>query len=173
MFSLRLPRGRFMASLLALGALSASAGGGAQAAPTLAALTLEPVLSGLASPLFVTHASDGSGRLFVVEQPGVILVLQPGATAPTVFLDIQSKVIFSGERGLLGLAFHPGYETNRRFFVDYTRRPDGATVIAEYQASAADPNVADTTETVLLTIAQPFVNHNGGMIAFGQDGDLY
>ncbi|HUD71973.1 MAG TPA: PQQ-dependent sugar dehydrogenase [Dongiaceae bacterium] len=153
---------------LALAALHAEAGGGLQAA-----LTLEPVLSGLSSPVFVTHASDGSGRLFVLEQPGQIKVLQPGAAVPTVFLDIRAKVAFGGERGLLGLAFHPDYETNRRFFVDYTRLPDGATVIAEYHASVADPNVADPAETVLLTIAQPFANHNGGMIAFGPDGDLY
>jgi glucose/sorbosone dehydrogenase/BACON domain-containing protein len=103
----------------------------------------------------------------------LIKVLQPGATQPTVFLDIRSRVTSGGERGLLGLAFHPAYETNRRLFVNYTRYPDGATVIAEYQASVANPNVADTVETILLIIAQPFANHNGGMIAFGQDGYLY
>jgi len=91
----------------------------------------------------------------------------------TVFLDIRSKVLFGGEQGLLGLAFHPQYAMNRRFFVNYTRTGDGATVIAEYQASVADSNVANTAETVLLTIAQPFANHNGGMIEFGPDGFLY
>jgi glucose/arabinose dehydrogenase len=162
--------GLFAASLcaLALAALHADADGGVRAA-----LTLEPVLTGLSSPVFVTHASDGSGRLFVLEQPGLIKVLQPGAAVPTVFLDLRAKVSFGGERGLLGLAFHPGYETNGRFFVDYTRLPDGATVIAEYHVSIASPDVADPAETVLLTIAQPFANHNGGMIAFGPDGDLY
>ncbi len=170
MSSIRSKPGLFATSLfaLALAALQAEAGGGIRAA-----LTLEPVLSGLSSPVFVTHASDGSGRLFVLEQPGQIKVLQPGATVPTVFLDIRAKVSFGGERGLLGLAFHPGYETNGRFFVDYTRLPDGATVIAEYHASVANPNVADPAETVLLVIAQPYANHNGGMIAFGPDGDLY
>jgi glucose/arabinose dehydrogenase len=139
-----------------------------------AAIQLQPVLTGLSSPLYVTHARDGSNRLFIVEQGGRILVLPPGANAPSAFLDITAKVLSGGERGLLGLAFHPAYATNRRFFVNYTRQPDGATVIAEYRASASDPNVADTTETILLTIAQPFANHNGGMIEFGpQDGFLY
>ena len=136
------------------------------------AVQLSPVLSGLASPLLVTNAHDGSQRLFVLEQPGRIQVLQPGAVAPTVFLDIAARVQFGGEQGLLGLAFHPQFGVNRRFFVDYTRRPDGATVIAEYQVSA-DPNVADATEKPLLVIPQPFANHNGGMLAFGPDGFLY
>jgi uncharacterized protein (TIGR03437 family) len=82
-------------------------------------------------------------------------------------------VLSGGERGLLGLAFHPQFSSNRRFFVNYTNRPNGATVIAEYKVSASDPNVADTAETILLTIAQPFANHNGGMIDFGRDGFLY
>ncbi|HXG68518.1 MAG TPA: PQQ-dependent sugar dehydrogenase [Blastocatellia bacterium] len=136
-------------------------------------IELEPVLSGLTSPLYVTSARDGSDRLFIVEQPGRILVLQPGATTATVFLNIAEKVSFGGERGLLGLAFHPQYPVNRRFFVNYTRRQDGATVIAEYRVSAANPNVAETNETVLLTVPQPFANHNGGMIEFGPDGHLY
>jgi hypothetical protein len=131
------------------------------------------VLSGLSSPVYVTSARDGTGRLFVLEQPGVVKVLQPGAAAPTVFLDIRDKVAFGGERGLLGLAFHPQFSSSRRLFVDYTRAADGATVIAEYQASPADPDVADPAETVLLVIPQPFANHNGGMLAFGPDGYLY
>ena len=98
--------------------------------------------------------------------------MRPGATTPTVFLDITSKVLSGGEQGLLGLAFHPQFATNSRFFVNYTRQPDGATVIAEYHASA-DPAVTAASETVLLVIAQPFANHNGGMIEFGNDGFLY
>ncbi|MGH9895300.1 MAG: PQQ-dependent sugar dehydrogenase, partial [bacterium] len=101
-------------------------------APHVAAIQLEQVATGLASPTYVTNAHDGSNRLFIVEQPGTIKVLQPGATTPTVFLDITSKVLSGGERGLLGLAFHPSFPTNRRFFVNYTRQTDGATVIAEY-----------------------------------------
>jgi glucose/arabinose dehydrogenase len=141
--------------------------------PASGAIQLEPVLTGLSSPLYLTSARDGTNRLFIVEQPGTIKVLQPGATTPTVFLDITSRVLSGGEQGLLGLAFHPQYTTNRRFFLDYTRQPDGATVIAEYQASTTDPNVAGTSETVLLVIPQPFANHNGGMIEFGPDGFLY
>ena len=102
-----------------------------------------------------------------------IPVLQAGSVSPTLFLDMSSRVLYGGERGLLGLAFHPQFSSNRRFFVNYTRRFDGATVIAEYRVSAANPNVADTTETVLLTIPQPYENHNGGMIEFGPDGYLY
>jgi len=146
---------------------------GGTAGSALAAVQLEPVLTGLSRPVYVTHARDGSNRLFVVEQGGRVKVLQPGAAAPTIFLDITARVLPGGEQGLLGLAFHPSYATNRRFFVNYTRQPDGATVIAEYQTLASDPNVADATETILLTIPQPFANHNGGMIEFGADGFLY
>jgi glucose/arabinose dehydrogenase len=143
---------------------------GGRAAP---AIRLQPVLTGLSSPLYVTNGRDGTNRLFIVEQTGMIKVLQPGANTPTIFLDIGARVLAGGEQGLLGLAFHPGYAINRRFFVTYTRQPDGATVIAEYHASASAPNVADTAETVLLVIPQPFSNHNGGMVEFGPDGFLY
>ena len=143
------------------------------AAPWAAAVELTPVLSGLSSPVLATHAGDGSRRLFVVEQVGRIRVLQPGATTPTTFLDISTRLLAGGERGLLGLAFHPQYTANGRFFVFYTRIGDGALTIAEYRASA-DPNVAGTAETVLLTIPHPGQsNHNGGMLAFGPDGFLY
>ena len=136
------------------------------------AIRLDPVLQGLSSPVYITNAHDGSQRMFVVEQPGRIKVLASGATTPSLFLDITSKVLFGGEQGLLGLAFHPQFATNSRFFVDYTRQTDGATVIAEYHASA-DPNITAASETVLLVIAQPYANHNGGMIEFGGDGYLY
>jgi glucose/arabinose dehydrogenase len=139
----------------------------------VSAVQLVPVLTGLSSPLYLTHAGDGTNRLFVVEQPGRIQVLRLPGSTPAVFLDITPKVLSGGERGLLGLAFHPGYAVNRRFFVHYTRQPDGATVIAEYQASAGDPDLADGTETVLLVVLQPFANHNGGTIEFGPDGFLY
>jgi len=137
------------------------------------ALQLNTVVSGLSSPLFVGHAGDGSNRLFIVEQAGTIRVLQPGSSTPTLFLDIHTKVVAGGEQGLLGLAFHPQYSSNGRFFVNYTQAGDGATVIAEYSVSA-DPNVADpASEKSLLVIAQPYPNHNGGMLAFGTDGYLY
>jgi glucose/arabinose dehydrogenase len=138
-------------------------------------IQLTPVVtSGLSSPLLVTNAHDGSNRLFILQRGGTIMVLQPGSSSPTTFLDITSRVLSGGERGLLGLAFHPEYETNRRFFVNYTRQTDGALQIAEYQASTANPNVAEMDETIILTIPHSNNdNHNGGMIEFGSDGFLY
>ncbi|MGB7921892.1 MAG: PQQ-dependent sugar dehydrogenase [Pyrinomonadaceae bacterium] len=148
-------------------------GVGPQPARAQAAIQLEPVLSGLSSPIYVTSAHDGTNRLFIVERAGIIKVLRPGTTAPSVFLNITSRVLSDGsEQGLLGLAFHPQFSVNRRFFVNYTRKTDGATIIAEYRASA-NPNVAGTAEIVLLTYAQPFPNHNGGVMDFGADGYLY
>ena len=142
-------------------------------ASSLAAIQLTQVTSGLSTPIFAGNAGDGSNRLFIVEQPGVIRVLQAGASTPTVFLDIQARVLFGGERGLLGLAFHPQYATNGRFFVYYSRVDDGTLVIAEYHVSG-NPNVANAAESVLLTIPHPInQNHNGGMLAFGGDGYLY
>jgi hypothetical protein len=136
-------------------------------------IQLTPIIAGgLASPTFVTNAGDGTNRLFITEQPGVIRVLKPGGSVATVFLDIRARVAFGGERGLLGLAFHPRYASNGRFFVYYTRL-DGTIVVAEYRVSAK-PNVANTTGTVLLRIAHPVnANHNGGMLAFAPDGYLY
>ena len=155
-------------ALLLMGAVA-----GGEAA-SVVRIALQPVVAeGVSNPVFVTHAGDGSGRLFVVEQPGRIRVVAGGALAPAPFLDIAARVVSGGERGLLGLAFHPDYPRTRRYFVNYTRRPDGATVIAEYQVSAADSNVSARTERVLLVIEQPYPNHNGGMIAFGADGFLY
>ncbi|MBV9957906.1 MAG: PQQ-dependent sugar dehydrogenase, partial [Acidobacteria bacterium] len=152
--------------------LAASNSASYSAAP--ADITLAPVLSNLSEPVYVGNAHDGSNRLFIVEQAGLIKVLQPGASDPTAFLDIRPKVVAAGELGLLGLCFHPQYQTNRRFYVNYTRSTDAATVIAEYQASAANPNVADVqSERVLLVITDTASNHNGGMIEFGPDGYLY
>jgi hypothetical protein len=143
-------------------------------ASTEAQIQLSPVVSNLSSPVFVGNAGDGLDRLFIVEQAGIIKVLQPGATVPTVFLDLQPKTDQNGEQGLLGLAFHPQYETNGRLFVFYTRPGDGTLVIAEYIASPASASTAGTTERVLLTIPHPTnTNHNGGMLAFGPDGYLY
>jgi len=141
--------------------------------PLVAAIQLAPVVTGLSNPLFVTHAGDGSNRLFIVERGGVIKVLQPGGSSPTVFLDVSARVVAGGEQGLLGLAFHPLYESNGRLFVFYTRAGDGQIVVAEYHVTA-DPNVASTAETIILTIPHPGqTNHNGGMLAFGDDNYLY
>src|SRR5215475_12382492 len=144
-------------------------------APQVATIQLEPVISsGLSSPTFVTNAHDLTNRLFIVERPGTIEVLQPGSSTPTLFLDIITKVLSGGERGLLGLAFHPQYPTNRRFFVYYTRQTDGAIQLSEFHTSVGNPNLADSTEIPILTIPHPGQsNHNGGMIEFGPDGFLY
>ena len=140
----------------------------------LAQIQLIPVATGLANPVFVTGARDGTRRLFIVEQAGTIRVMPIAGATHSLFLDIRSRVRSGGEQGLLGLAFHPSYATNRRFFVYYTRAADGTIVIAEYAASSSNPQVADATERVLLTIPHPsFSNHNGGMLAFGPDGYLY
>jgi hypothetical protein len=139
----------------------------------VAQFQLTPVATGLSNPLFAGHAGDGTQRLFILEQDGIIRVLQPGEQTPTTFLDIRSRIATIGEQGLLGLAFHPQYATTGRFFVCYTRAGDGAIVIAEYRVSA-DRNIADATEHVLLTSPHPTnTNHNGGMLAFGRDGYLY
>lgn len=149
----------------------------AQGVPAPLTIRLQPFInSGLSSPVFMTSARDGTNRLFIVQQGGIIRVMLPGATAPntTPFLDISGPVLAGGERGLLGLAFHPQYATNRRFFVYYTRDTDGAIQISEFQASTGNPNVADPTEKLLLTIPHPtFGNHNGGSVVFGPDGYLY
>jgi glucose/arabinose dehydrogenase len=136
---------------------------------------LRPVLSHLDSPVYLTNAGDGSDRLFIVEQRGLIKVLQPGATTPTVFLDVSSIVSSAGgERGLWGLAFHPQYSTNRRFFIYYSRESDGAAEIAEYETSTEDQNRANPSPVrVIITIEHPAVNHYGGTILFGPDGYLY
>jgi len=139
-------------------------------------IQLQLLVAGLAQPVYITHAGDGSGRLFIVEQGGVIRIFKNGSLLTTPFLNITSRVISGGEQGLLSVAFHPNYETNGRFFVNYTAPGGGAagqSIIAEYRVSAANPDVADNTERVLLAIPDPFSNHNGGLNKFGPDGFLY
>jgi len=136
-------------------------------------IAFEEVASGLNQPTFLTHAGDGSGRLFITERAGRIRILQGGSILGTPFLDIVSKISSGGsEQGLLGLAFHPDYAGNGTFFVHYTNL-SGAIVLARYQVSS-NPNLADAaSESILLTVPKPFANHNGGMLAFGPDGMLY
>lgn len=129
-----------------------------------------PFATGFNNPIEIANAGDT--RLFIVEQSGVIKVLNSnGTTNATPFLNITSLVSCCGERGLLGLAFHPNYATNGFFYVNYTNTA-GNTVIARYSVSS-NPDVANTTGTILMTINQPFSNHNGGTIKFGPDGYLY
>ncbi|HEX9439879.1 MAG TPA: PQQ-dependent sugar dehydrogenase, partial [Roseiflexaceae bacterium] len=128
-------------------------------------------------PITIAHAGDGSGRLFVVEQPGRIMIYNGTQLLPTAFLNITS-IVNSGdsEQGLLGLAFDPQFASNGYFYVDYINKSsvEGATVVARYHVSASNPNVADSgPPTTLLTITQPQTNHNGGQLQFGPDGYLY
>jgi glucose/arabinose dehydrogenase len=136
-------------------------------------IQLEQVASGLMQPTTVTNAGDGSGRIFIVQESGQILIFINGSVLPTPFLDIFDLVGHDPEHGLLGLAFHPDYASNGFFYVDYTDL-DGTTVVARYQVSAADPNVADPDSAqIVLTQTQPIGDHNGGQLAFGPDGYLY
>lgn len=146
--------------------------------PDASQFELVGVVSGLRHPLYVTHAGDGSGRLFVVEQSGRIWIIQDGALQNTPFLNLSnivSQAVLSGysERGLLGLAFHPNYAENGLFFVNYTDS-NGDTHVVSYSVADDNPNAADPDSArELLFIDQPYPNHNGGHLAFGPDGYLY
>ena len=135
-------------------------------------ITLTRHVTGFDNPVHITHAGDGSQRLFVVEQEGRIRIVKSQTLLSTPFLDISARVSCCGERGLLSVAFPPNYANKGHFYVNYTNN-DGNTVIARYRATS-DPDVANlNSEEILLTIEQPFPNHNGGQIAFGPDGYLY
>ena len=135
-------------------------------------LALEQVADGLPQPTAVTHAGDGSGRLFVVLQGGRIVIVEDGRVLSEPFLDIRGLISAGGERGLLDVAFHPDYAQNGTFFVNYTDT-SGDTVVARYRISN-DPNRADPASgSVVLTVGQPRGNHNGGQTRFGPDGYLY
>ncbi|WP_223600199.1 sorbosone dehydrogenase family protein [Chryseobacterium sp. GVT01B] len=135
-------------------------------------INLEEFATGLTSPVEITNANDS--RLFVVQQNGIIKIIQPNGTINTTnFLNISSKIIFGGERGLLGLAFHPQYSSNGYFFVYYNNSA-GNIIVARYSVSSTDSNVADpASEKILLNIPKPFDNHNGGSIHFAPDGKLW
>jgi glucose/arabinose dehydrogenase len=130
-----------------------------------------PIASGLNQPLAIEHAGDGTGDLYIVEQAGRILMVSNGSVQPQAFLDIRDRVGCCMERGLLGLAFHPDFANNGEYFVNYTNN-NFDTVIARFTANGNGTTDADTEE-ILLTIDQPFSNHNGGQLAFGPDGFLY
>jgi len=133
-------------------------------------IALQSFATGFSEPLEITHAGDS--RLFVVQKGGLIRIVNAnGSVNATPFLDLSTLVSTNSERGLLGLAFHPNYATNGFFFVNYSNTA-GNTVIAKYSVSA-NANIANTTGTILMTINQPYSNHNGGSIKFGGDGYLY
>ena len=133
-------------------------------------IDLKKIEGGFSAPLYVTHDGVNRDRLYVVEQGGLVRVIERGALLPEPFLDLTSLTVAAGEQGLLGLAFHPRFEKTKRLFVHYTD-VDGDTVVSEYRASGAtaDPGSGST----LLTVDQPYPNHNGGQIGFGPDGYLY
>jgi glucose/arabinose dehydrogenase len=133
-------------------------------------IALQTVVTGLSSAVEITHCGDN--RLFIVQKGGLIRIVQNNTIVTTPFLNVSSLTVNSGEQGLLGLAFHPNYATNGQFFINYTNL-SGDTVIARYTVSSTDPNVANPTGTILMTIDQPYSNHNGGSLKFGPDGYLY
>jgi len=137
-------------------------------------LRLELVADGLRDPIGLTSAGDGSGRLFVNERDGIVRVIgADGRLQDRPFVDLSDRIAAGGERGLLGLAFHPDFATNRRLFVHYSRADDGSTVVSELTAAADLQSADPASERVLFTVPDPFVNHNGGQLAFGPDGYLY
>lgn len=146
----------------------AAAGAGALALDVLE-IELEPILDGFEQPLYLTSAGDGSGRIFVVEKTGLVWAIR-GSVREEVFLDLSNRVSTESEQGLLGLAFSPTFAEDDMVFVSYTQK-DGGSVLSRFSVDggAVDP----TSEKMLLHVAQPFANHNGGMIAFGPDGYLY
>lgn len=129
------------------------------------------------SPVGLESAFDGTNRIFVVEQDGIIKVFEnnDGVVSTGIFLDISDRVTSGGEMGLLGLAFHPQYKTNGYFYVNYTNQTDSLrTFISRFSVSPTDPDSADReSEKILLSVTQPYTNHNGGALAFGPDGYLY
>jgi glucose/arabinose dehydrogenase len=140
--------------------------------PDTARTRWQLITSGLISPVGLANAGDGSGWLYIVEQAGEIRVLRDRELVSEPFLDISERVSCCGERGLLGLAIHPQFAVNGYFFVNYTDI-NGDTVIARFEVSDDEFHAEPDSEVKLLVIEQPYVNHNGGGIAFGPDGYLY
>jgi glucose/arabinose dehydrogenase len=140
------------------------------AGPEQKQVRLRPFASGLDSPVYVAATRSERGRLYVVEQGGMIRVLVNGRLRPRPFLDIRSEVVSGGEQGLLSVAFHPRYARNHRFYVDYTDR-NGDTRVVEYRSNGTV--ALPRTARQLLFVRQPYANHNGGQLQFGHDGRLY
>ena len=145
--------------------------------PAAFAVGLELVADGLDQPVHVADPSDGSGRLFVVEQPGRIRIVRDREVVAEPFLDIVDLVESEGEQGLLSVAFDPDFPENGTFYVGYTARSGegaGNNTVARYRVAADDPDRADPDSgEVLLAVPDPFRNHNGGLVLFGPDGSLY
>lgn len=134
---------------------------------------VEEIVSNFTDPLIIENAGDGSNRLFIGEQKGIIYVLDKhGSRKQNPFLDISNQIVTGGERGFLGLAFHPKYERNRRFFVYYSSKAkpkdptyDHVARLCEFKTSSSNPNEADkSSEKLILELQQPYSNHNGGQV---------
>ena len=145
-------------------------------------VNLELVADHITGPTVLTNAGDGSNRLFICEQPGVIRIIKDNKLLPEPFLDIKNRVVsmnpFYDERGLLGLVFHPNYKNNGRFFIYYSIPADNESynhknILCEYKVSPSNPDKALMDETILMTINEPEMNHDGGQLCFGADGYLY
>jgi len=151
---------------------SASArAGGSGFDPTRVSVTLAPFVDGLTAPLAIVNAGDGTNRLFVAEQGGQIRIIRDGRPVATPYLDISDEITTGGERGLLGVAFHPDYPRDGRVFVDYTDA-NGVTQVSSFVVSASGADQLDPTETRILHVKQPFANHNGGALLFDSSGML-
>lgn len=156
-----------------LSAILATLGALCVASVASAQIRAEIYVQNLRQPVAMIQDPTNPNVQFVVQQNGLIRVLVNGAVQGTDFLNVSGRISTGGERGLLGLAFAPDYATSRNFYINYTERGSGATIIAEFKRNVNNPLIADDVERRLLTIAQPFSNHNGGGIAFGPDNFLY
>lgn len=162
-------------SVLSCSAVSSAAASPHEGAAVFPArITLTAVAQGFKQPTAIVNARDGSKRLFIVEQRGTVRVLRDGKVDPAPFLDITSLVKSGGERGLLGLAFPPDFASKKTFYVDYTNKTGvGNTVIASFTVGAKAEVADPASRKQLLSVTQPYANHNGGQLAFGPDGLLY
>ncbi len=146
-------------------------------------INLQKLAEGITSPVAMANAGDGTNRLFICEQHGIIKIFKDGSISEIPFLDIRDKIIkqfnMYSERGLLGIAFHPNFKTNRKFYVYYSaeskiKKSDHKSIVAEYLVSSSNNNQADkNSERIIMEIEEPESNHNGGQLAFGADGYLY
>jgi len=157
-----------MRVLFALGVLVTMAG--PQGAVAQTPLTTVRVASGLSQPLYVTSDPGDVSRLFVVEHFGTVRIVQNGAVLPQPFLDVRANIVAGGLRGLLGFALHPDFASNGYFYINATRKSDGASLITRYTVSPSDPNVADPgSREIIYTIRQPTGNHVSGALEFWPD----
>jgi glucose/arabinose dehydrogenase len=141
--------------------------------PANFSLKTELLIDGLDQPLYMLDANDDSGRMFIVEKTGLILIFKDGTLNETPFLDISGQISSSSEQGLLSMALHPDFKSNGEFFIDYTD-VNGDSQIERWHVGADTPDIADPTSAEpILSVDQPYANHNGGLVLFGPDGYLY